>query len=256
MKRTIKKVFIRIAKITGITIVSLIAILFLLPYILPDTISAKVKQLVNRSINGEVNFSSARLSFFNHFPALTMTLHDFSLKGSAPYKKDTLLAANEVAFGINVFSLIKGNVEVDQFFITEGKINVYVNEKGEANYNVYQAAASSPKTSSGEDTTTALKIERIVIEKTNLLYDDLSSAILIKAKGLNYTGRGDLSKAVFDLTSTLEIVLYIDENDEVSTPVIGQDLHTIEFLFRTNTETDVDIYKFNSIEMDAEQDGT
>ena len=49
-------------------------------------------------------------------------------------------------------------------------------------------------------------------------------------------------KKEFDLTSILEIVLYIDKNDEVSTPVIGHDLRTIEFLFRTNTETDVDIY--------------
>jgi AsmA protein len=229
MKRTIKNIFLKTIKITGITIVSLVALLFLLPYILPNTISDKVKQLVNRSINGEVNFTSARLSFFNHFPALTMTLHDFSLKGSAPYQKDTLLAANEVAFGINIFSLIKGNVEVDQFFITEGKINVYVNEKGEANYNVYQAASSSSSSSSAADTTTALKIERIVIEKTDLLYDDLSSAILIKAKGLDYTGRGDLSKAVFDLTSHLTVDtfdLYYDKYPYIMQKKINADLLT------------------------------
>lgn len=229
MKRTIKNILLKTVKITGITVVSLLVILFLLPYILPNTISDKVKQLVNKSINGEVNFSSARLSFFNHFPALTMTLHDFSLKGSAPYEKDTLLAANEVAFGINVIALIKGDIEVDQFFITEGKINVYVNEKGEANYNVYQSAPSSDSSSSGEDTTTALKIERIVIEKTNLLYDDLSSAILINAKGLNYTGRGDLSKAVFDLTSHLTVDsfdLYYDKYPYIMQKKINADLIT------------------------------
>src|SRR6218665_112263 len=126
MKRIFKRFFLKAVKITGISVLSFIAILFLLPYLLPDTISDKVKQLVNRSINGEVNFSKARLSFFNHFPALTLTLHDFSMKGSTPFQKDTLLAANEVAFGINVFSLIKGNIEVDQFFVTEGPINLYV----------------------------------------------------------------------------------------------------------------------------------
>ena len=203
MKRTIKNIVFKTAKITGIAVGSLLLILFLLPYILPDTITIKVKQLVNKSINGEVNFSKARLSFFNHFPALTMTLHDFSLKGSVPYQKDTLLAANEVAFGINILALIKGDIEIDQFFITKGKINVLVNEKGEANYNVYQPASSSGSSSPGEDTTTSLKIKRIVIEKTNLLYDDLSSAMLIKAKGLNYTGRGDLCDAVVDHTSEL-----------------------------------------------------
>ncbi|MES2777139.1 MAG: DUF4279 domain-containing protein [Bacteroidota bacterium] len=54
-------------------------------------------------------------------------------------------------------------------------------------------------------------------------------------------------KKDFHLTSILETVLLIDENEEVSTPVIGQDLNTIEFLFRTSTKTDVDIYRFNSL---------
>ncbi|MBO9660659.1 MAG: hypothetical protein J7527_17690, partial [Chitinophagaceae bacterium] len=165
-----------------------------------------------------------------HFPALTMTLQDFSLKGSSPFQRDTLLAANEVAFGINVFSLIKGNIEVDQFFITEGKINVQVNEKGEANYNVYQPPSSSNDTAnSGGDTTAALKIERIVIEKTNLRYNDLSSAILINAEGLDYTGRGDLSKAIFDLKSHLTIKrfdLYYDRYPYIMQKKIDADLLT------------------------------
>ncbi|MET0462507.1 MAG: AsmA family protein [Chitinophagaceae bacterium] len=230
MKRTLKKILLKTVKITGISIVSLIALLFLLPYILPNTISDKVKQLVNRSINGEVNFSKARLTFFNHFPALTMTLQDFSLKGSAPFQTDTLLAANEVAFGINIFSLIKGDIEVDQFFITEGNIHVKVNEKGEANYNVYQSSPSSDtSTNSAGDTTAALKIEKIVIEKTDLRYDDLSSAILINAQGLDYTGRGDLSKAIFDLKSHLTVKkfdLYYDRYPYIMQKKIDADLLT------------------------------
>lgn len=55
-------------------------------------------------------------------------------------------------------------------------------------------------------------------------------------------------KAEFNLSSILEMVLYIDENEKVSTPVISQDIKTIEFLYKTNTETDFDIYKFNSDE--------
>lgn len=63
-------------------------------------------------------------------------------------------------------------------------------------------------------------------------------------------------KKEFQLTSILEIVLYIDENKEVSTPIIGHDLSTIEFLFRTNTETDVDICRYNSLQLASKQNGT
>ncbi len=53
-------------------------------------------------------------------------------------------------------------------------------------------------------------------------------------------------KREFELNSVLEIVLYIDTNEDSSTPALGHDLRTIEFLYRTGTTTDVDIYRFNS----------
>ena len=53
-------------------------------------------------------------------------------------------------------------------------------------------------------------------------------------------------KSQYNLYSLLEIVMYIDINEEQTTPSLGHDLKTIEFLYRTQTETDVDIYRFNS----------
>ena len=192
-------------KIIGITIGSLLLLMFLLPYILPGTISKEIKKLVNHSIDGNVEFSKARLSFFKHFPSLTLTLYDFKSTGSAPYQHETLLSAGEVSFGIGITPLIWGNIHVNEFFISDATFNVLVNEKGEANYNVYRSSGSSSDTSSSPDTTTALQIEKIVIENSGLVYNDLSSDILINAKGLNYSGKGDLSKAIFDLSSHITI---------------------------------------------------
>lgn len=230
MKLAIKKVLKKTVKIVGITLLSLFLILWLLPYILPGTIGTEIKKLVNKSLNGEINFSKARLSFFNHFPSLTLTLHDFSLKGSAPFQNDTLLSASEMAFGINLPSLIRGNIHVDKFFLTEADIRVIVNEKGEANYNVYKSASSdSSSSTSSADTSTALQIEKIVIEQSNLVYDDKSSAVFIGAKGLDYTGQGDLSKAIFDLRSHLVVDsfdFYYDKVPYILKKKINADLLT------------------------------
>jgi Domain of unknown function (DUF4279) len=54
-------------------------------------------------------------------------------------------------------------------------------------------------------------------------------------------------KCEFDLQSVLEIVMYIDTDPEASTPALGHDLKTIEFLYRTQTTTDVDIYLYNHL---------
>ena len=53
-------------------------------------------------------------------------------------------------------------------------------------------------------------------------------------------------KQRFKLESTLQIILYIDTNQNYSTPALGHDLRTIDFLYRTQSTTDVDIYRYNS----------
>ena len=193
-------------KIIVITIGSVFLLLFLLPYILPGTISKEIKKLVNHSIDGKVEFSKARLSFFKHFPSLTLTLYDFKSTGSAPYQDETLLAAGEVAFGIRIPDLIRGDIHINEFFMKEASINILVDEEGDANYNVFKSSSVSADTSSSApDTTTALQIEKIVIEKSILIYKDAYADIFISANGLNYSGKGDLSKAIFDLASHLSI---------------------------------------------------
>ncbi len=207
MKRGILRWSKKVAKIIVITIGSVFLLLFLLPYILPGTISTEIKKLVNHSIDGKVEFSKARLSFFKHFPSLTLTLYDFKSTGSAPYQDETLLSAGEVAFGIRIAPLIRGNIHVNEFFISDATFNILINEKGDANFNVYKSKSSPSNVSgpSSPDTTTALQIEKIVIEKSELVYNDQYADLLFKAKGLNYSGKGDLSKAIFDLSSHLAI---------------------------------------------------
>ena len=72
------------------------------------------------------------------------------------------------------------------------------------------------------------------------LVDEIVSKLYDKIEIFN-----DL-KRQYKLDSVLEIVLYIDTNEDNSAPALGHDLKTIEFLYRTGTNTDVDIYRFNS----------
>jgi len=193
----------KVLKITGITLASILLLLFITPYLLPDTISEEVQKWVNKNIKGEVKFEKTSLSFFSHFPSLTLSLHEFSLKGAAPFQNDTLLYTKELAFRVNLSTVFSEQIQIDQVFIDEANINVKVDEKGNANYAVFN---STDKTAIKKDTgSTAIKIEGIFINKSNLVYNDCSVPMLINAKGLNYTGKGDLSKEIFDLTSQAQI---------------------------------------------------
>jgi len=200
-----KRFIIKGLKITGLSVAGLLLLLFLTPILFPGTVAEKVKSWTNSSLDGELNFSKVRLSFFKHFPSLTVTLYDFTLKGSAPFKKDTLVAAGEIALGINLKSLVfDKSIRINKIFISDALMNVMVNEKGEANYNVY--VDDKKKAASNTDTSgTGLRLEKIIVENSHLVYNDKSVQLLINAKGFNYSGNGDLSKAIFDLYSHAKI---------------------------------------------------
>lgn len=198
-----KKTVIKSLKVFGIAIIVILLIMFLFPILFPGKIEKEVKEFANAKLNGELNFKEANLSFFNHFPSLTLSLSEFDLKGSAPYKNETLLSANEIAFGINLKDLIlDGQVTINKIFLSDAFANIKVNKNGEANYNIY---VSDSKEVSKDSTSAKVKLDKISIVNTHLVYDDKSTKILIDAKGFNYLGKGDLDKAIFDLKTEAKI---------------------------------------------------
>jgi AsmA protein len=202
--KKIPHLLFRILKISGITLLTVILLLFMAPYLFPNTVGRQIKQWTNRSIRGELNFSKARLSFFTHFPSLTLTLYDVDLRGSAPYQQDTLLSAQKLGFGVNLQKLIFNHqVTINKIYLNEAFIHVMVNEQGLANYNIYQSDSSDIK-SSQTDSSASLLLEKIVIKDSRLIYNDLSIPMQIQAEHLYYEGTGDLSKSIFDLKSNLK----------------------------------------------------
>lgn len=196
-----KRILFKTLKISGITIGAVLILLFVLPFLFPRAIAKTVKNWINQSITSKVDFTDARFTFFRHFPSLTFSLDNVSITGSKPFQNDTLIRAKDLSLGINLLSVFSSAIKVNQVFLSNAKINIEVDEAGNANYNIYRSTSSSTDTSTSQ---TGLKLENIVIEKTNLIYNDRSVPILISAQNLSYKGTGDLSQAVFDLATRLK----------------------------------------------------
>lgn len=200
-----KRIILKILKWVGISIASILFLMFIIPLLFPGTISEQVKIFANQHLAGKLDYRKTHLTFFRHFPSLTVSVDDFLLKGSKPFQEDTLLAAREVAVGINLKNLIfDREVKIDEIYVTDAYGNVFVNSKGEANYNVYVSKPSQkPKdtTSSG----TSIKLDLIKLKNWNIKYRDHAARVLVDAKGLNYTGKGGLSEDIFDLETNLDI---------------------------------------------------
>lgn len=204
MRPIFSRILLKILKITGITLVSLVLLLFLLPYLFPGFVSNKIRQWARHSVKSELHFSAARLSFFRHFPALTLTLYDVKLNGSAPFDKERLIEADEISLGVDLRSVFS-EVNIDKIFLTNASINIQVDTSGVPNYNIYASKKSNRPKEIADSGSASLKIQKIIIENSRLTYNDASIPILINAKGLDYEGNGDLSQAVFDLHTHMTV---------------------------------------------------
>ncbi len=238
----IKRILFKTLKISGITLGSLLILMFLLPFLFPQTFTKKINSWANGSINGHISFSSTGLSFFKHFPALTLTLYDVDLKGSAPFEKDTLMAAKEISLGIDLTSLLKSKININKIYLNQAFINIQVDSTGRANYNVYKPG--QPKTGAKNDTTQAsLGIDQILVQNSRLVYNDESLPMKINARGFNYTGSGDLSQDIFDLHTHTEIQsldFYYGRQPYILSKKVNADLVTkintksLAFIFQKN----------------------
>jgi AsmA protein len=242
MPMPIKKILFKTLKISAITIAGLLLLMFLLPYLFPQTVTNKIKQWASGSINGKLNFTSTRLSFFKKFPSLTLTLNDFLLDGSAPFQNDTLVAAKEVSLAIDLSSVFKSKININKIYLSQAVINIQVDSSGKANYNVYKSKDAKP--ANAADTSSAsLGIEQILVEKSRLVYNDRSVPTRISASDFNYKGSGDLSKDIFDLSSHIQagsVDFYYGDKAYVHHKKVNADLVTsintksLAFAFQKN----------------------
>ncbi|MEI6681557.1 MAG: AsmA-like C-terminal region-containing protein [Bacteroidota bacterium] len=195
-------------KISGGILLVLLLILILTPFLFQDRIEKEVKTLANRKLKSEINFTKMNLSFFSHFPNLTLTLTDFSLKSCSPFEKDTLIGAHEIAFGVDVNSLFGKTIRITRIYFDKARFNILYNERGAANYNVYQSsdtAVSTAKKDTAKVSGAELNIEHIVFKDCILVYADPTIPIRVVASGLNYAGKSKITSDFFDLTSEVKI---------------------------------------------------
>lgn len=223
-------------------ILILLLLVFSIPYLFSETVEKEVKQYVNENIDGTINFSKTSLSFFTHFPSLTLSLYDFSMKGAAPFSGDTLLAAREIGLGIDLSSLIfESHAYIDKIYVEKADVQVLVNENGEANYAVFRSDENQANTKS--DSSASLHLELVSIEDSRLTYNDSSLQLLMKGEGLNYTGKGGLDKQLFRLKSELTIdsfdlsfdqELYLKDKKVKADLITQINTNSLSFLFEKN----------------------
>lgn len=221
----------KILKVTGITLLVLLIILFIAPYLFKGKIVAIVKEQINKNINAKADFQDVSVSFFRHFPRVSLALEGLQVTGLDAFAKDTLISAKEIDVAVNLFSVISGkDMKVYSVNINEPRIHALVNKEGRANWDIMKpdTAAATPETPE-ESAPFKLSLKKYSINNGYILYDDASSNMRSEIVNLNHEGSGDFTADLFKLQTNTEA-------DAVTFAYGG-----IPYLIKTKTAIDADI---------------
>jgi hypothetical protein len=236
----------KVLKITGITLLFLLAIIIAVPLFLQGKIEEIIKTKVNNSINATLDFEDADLSLLKSFPYANVGLTNLSLVNKAPFEGDTLFASSEIELSMSIKELFKSADEpivIKTLNIDGAKLHIKADEEGNVNYDIAKESNQPTSTSSGESNSNfTLNMDSYAINNSEIIYQDLASGMLLHITEMNHSGTGDLSLEKSELktltkalvTFEMDSTQYLNKNKINLDALIGIDLNENKYTFLEN----------------------
>ena len=234
----------KIYKIIIGIVVFFFVLLVSIPLLFQDKVMNLVKTTINNNVNAKVDFSDSSLSLLRNFPNASVQLSNLTVINNAPFEGDTLVYAKEVNLALKLTELFKASSEqlnIKSFTIDDALVNVLVDEKGNANYDI--AKPSDTKDVKNEEPSTfGLSINSYAINNATIKYNDKQGKLHLELTELNHSGSGDFSQSNTELdTQTSTLVSFgMDGNSYAKNQkieldaILGMDLTNMKFSFLKN----------------------
>ncbi|MCH6200038.1 AsmA family protein [Aquiflexum sp. LQ15W] len=199
-----KNAVIKILKYSGIGIGLLLALMVIFPVFFKDQVNQKIKVFINSQLTTEISFNDINLTFFRHFPTLTVSIDEIFVNGADGFYPDTLLYAKDLSFGIKVFSLFQEKTQISGIYFDRAQINVLRDTQGHANFDIFISEEDSVEQAEASSDLN-LEISKIKFTNSSFFYRDTDLDFSCLAKNFNYSGKGNLKNEIVDLSSDLDI---------------------------------------------------
>ncbi|HKC34802.1 MAG TPA: AsmA family protein, partial [Chitinophagaceae bacterium] len=197
-----KKVLRKTLKITGITLLVLIAAAIVIPILFKKQITNVVKQEINKNLTAKVDFKDVSLSFFRHFPRISISLKELSVAGTNEFEGDTLIAAKTLDASVNLLSVIRGvNIKVYGVYLESPRIHALINKEGKANWDITKDNGDTTTSTDNSPSEFKMSLQKYEINDGYILYKDESSDMTAEISGLDHEGSGDFTEDVFKLAT-------------------------------------------------------
>ncbi|MFL5449866.1 MAG: AsmA family protein, partial [Gemmatimonadales bacterium] len=187
-----KRVFV----IVGGLLALVLLLLLVLPLLFKNQIASKAKEAANRSVNARVDWRDAGLTFFRHFPNLTLRLDDLTVANQGRFQGDTLAAVRHLGVVLSLPSVVSyavsgGPIVVRGVELDQPKLNLIALEDGTANWSISrQSPAASPPSSKPM----SVSLRQFEIKDGAVSFDNRRARLKATLKGYDQSLSGDFSQ--------------------------------------------------------------
>lgn len=233
-------------KITSIVIVSLLALLILIPFAFRGKIDQIVKKQASAMLNANLSFDKLGISLLRYFPNASVDLKNIAITGIDKFEGDTLVSAERISVVVNVMSLFDDSFEVSKLILDSPAIYATQLKTGEVNWDIMKP---SDKPEVAMDTTTTensdfkLSIKDLRINKGQVTYINQQSDMSFYTDNMNIRMKGDLAADLSDVKLKGEstniyfvsgTMAMLNKADMALDMTIEADLENSKFTFKDN----------------------
>jgi len=182
--------------IAGSLVALLLVLLLVLPMFFGDQIAARAKVAANQSVNAKVDWREAGLSFFRHFPNLTLRLDDVTVANTGRFQGDTLAAIRHlgvvldlgsvIGYALSSKPIVVRGVELDQ-----PRLSLIAREDGTANWSIADTTKPAQPASSKP---MAISLRNFEIKNGAVAFDNRRAKLKATLKGYDQSLSGDFSQ--------------------------------------------------------------
>ncbi len=141
----------------------------LFTYLYQDQIIKHFITQADQLLATPVRVKSIKLSLWEKFPQVAISLQDVEIMGSLP--QDSVLArAEQLDFTFNVWHFVQGEYVINKVYLTHSDVSLVINEEGDNNYNIFKKREAG--THDSEATPVRFQLQKIYLKDVNVSYED------------------------------------------------------------------------------------
>jgi hypothetical protein len=234
-------------KWAGISVLILLILLIVAPFIFKKQIVQLVKDTVNEQLNAKVDFGEFDLTLISTFPNFSLSVDSLSVANVGDFEGDTLLSAVNLTVGLDLMSVIKGEeYKINTISINKPRIQALVLKNGKSNWDITKPSTDTEKTDTSAATSFKMTLKKFEIKNGYILYDDASLDVKTELVNMNHTLKGDFTQDHFLLETLTEIekfsvtyggIKYLNNVKTVAKADIDADMPNFKFTFKENKFT-------------------